>query len=169
MTLEEIIKSAIEYEIRVRDIYVKSLDRIEEESGKKTIKLLAEEEQHHVDYLQSRLEEWQKTGALSKEKLKTALPSKKEITVQLRAVRKNVRKKDYKTEITFLKKALKMERETTDFFKRTVKELSGEEQELFQRFIEIEEGHEALVQAEIDSLTGMGYWFDIGEFRLEAQ
>ena len=38
----------------------------------------------------------------------------------------------------------------------------------FALFLEIEEENLALVQAEIDAITGMGYWFDFREFDLEA-
>jgi hypothetical protein len=41
-----------------------------------------------------------------------------------------------------------------------------EGQELFEHFVEIEDGHLAIVQAEIDSLTGTGAWFDVLEVRL---
>jgi len=37
-----------------------------------------------------------------------------------------------------------------------------------QRFVEIEEGHRAIVQAEIDCVSGLGFWFDTAEFKLEA-
>ncbi len=33
----------------------------------------------------------------------------------------------------------------------------------------IEDGHLAIVQAQLDSVQGMGFWFDIAEFRLEAE
>jgi hypothetical protein len=39
---------------------------------------------------------------------------------------------------------------------------------LFQRFVEIEQGHLAIVQAEIDSVSGLGFWFDMREFDLET-
>lgn len=62
-----------------------------------------------------------------------------------------------------------MERETSEFYKRVVKELkSPEERALFEPFIEIEEGHLALVQAELDQLTGLGYYLDYQEFDLES-
>jgi hypothetical protein len=48
-----------------------------------------------------------------------------------------------------------------------VGELSGERQRLFARFLEIEEGHVAIVQAEIDAVSGSGFWFDMKEFDLE--
>ena len=45
---------------------------------------------------------------------------------------------------------------------------AGEERALFQRFLEIEDGHHAIVQAELDAVQGLGYWFDVQEFKLEA-
>ena len=49
-----------------------------------------------------------------------------------------------------------------------VNELPAEARPLFRRFVEIEEGHEKIVQAEIDSVSGLGFWFDIQEFDLSA-
>ncbi len=43
------------------------------------------------------------------------------------------------------------------------------QQVLFSKFLEIEDGHLAIVQAQLDSVQGMGFWFDIAEFRLEAE
>jgi hypothetical protein len=49
-----------------------------------------------------------------------------------------------------------------------VGELPAEGQSLFARFLEIEEGHMAVVQAEIDNVNQLGFWFDLKEFDLEA-
>ena len=75
---------------------------------------------------------------------------------------------DFGVELEMLKKALALEIEATNFFKQMVAELKDEERKLFGRFVEIEAGHEAIVQAEIDALTGLGFWFDYTEFRLEG-
>jgi hypothetical protein len=60
-----------------------------------------------------------------------------------------------------------VERETSAFYQEMVGTLDGTGHSLFERFVEIEGGHLALVQAEIDSLSGSGYWFDTAEFSLE--
>ena len=65
-----------------------------------------------------------------------------------------------------LTKALKLEQETSDFYRRMVAEL-GEDGVLFKPFLEIEEGHEAIVQAELDYLNKTGHFFDFQEFNLE--
>jgi rubrerythrin len=67
-----------------------------------------------------------------------------------------------------LQKALLAEIETANFYQRMVKELPADHQPLFKRFLEIEEGHQLIVQTEIDQLSGFGFWFDFQEFDLEA-
>jgi rubrerythrin len=76
--------------------------------------------------------------------------------------------RDYGAELELLKKALDLEIEATAFFRRMVAELDEEAQKLFARFVEIEAGHEAIVQAEIDALNGLGFWFDFTEFRFDG-
>jgi rubrerythrin len=71
-------------------------------------------------------------------------------------------------ELQWLRKAHGVERETSDFYQRMVNELPDEAKGLFKRFLEIEEGHLALVQAQIDQALGTGYWFDVREFDLEG-
>jgi rubrerythrin len=61
-----------------------------------------------------------------------------------------------------------MEVKASNFFKEIVEKLPEEDKPLFQRFMEIEEGHEAIIKAELDGARGLGYWFDFQEFNLEA-
>ncbi len=70
-------------------------------------------------------------------------------------------------ELALLKKALAVEGETSAFYTRMVERLPAEGRDLFRRFLDIEEGHGAIVQAQIDAVTGLGFWFDIREFDLE--
>ena len=50
--------------------------------------------------------------------------------------------------------------------RKTAAELDGQGKELFARFVEIEEGHGTIVQAEMDAVNAYGFWFDMPEFRL---
>ena len=166
MTLEEAIKMAVDYEIRVRDAYLKSVDSIADETGRRVFKVLGNEEQGHIDYLQSRLDEWQKTGQLSPTKLETIVPSREVIEAGVKKLHDHLSQRDFGTEREMLQKALAMEQETSDFYQRMVAEL-GEEGKLFSRFLEIEKGHQAIVQAELDYLNRTGTFFDFQEFTLE--
>ena len=67
-----------------------------------------------------------------------------------------------------LKRALEVEIETGRFYSEIITELPPTGQALFNPFIAIEEWHRAIVQAEIDYVTGTGYWFDIRETDLPS-
>ena len=168
MNIEEAIKTAIEYENKIVDLYRKAVADTDDPVGKKIMKILADEEVGHVAYLESRLEEWKKTGTVTAEKLDTAIPSREVIEKGMSGMEKKMSAEDRSGEIELLRKALDAEIEATKFYKKMVDELSDEAKALFARFVEIEEGHEAIVQSEIDSMTGLGYWFDFQEFNLEA-
>ncbi len=77
-------------------------------------------------------------------------------------------KRPESSEIQYLQRAFEVEKETSGFYQQMVSELSGEDQQLFERFLKIEEGHLAIVQAEMDAVQGNGFWFDMQEFNLEA-
>ena len=75
-------------------------------------------------------------------------------------------KEDRGQELDMMRKALALETETSSFYRKMVDELPPDARPLFSRFVEIEEGHLAIVQAEIDYMSGTGFWFDTQEFDL---
>ena len=171
MELGKALKTAIEYEIRVKNVYDEATESTSDNVGKRVFMVLAKEEQRHLDYLNSRLEEWQREGSITVEELETYIPPKQKMDDEANKLKLKLQttKSDDKfknVQLKMLRKALELEQETSDFYKRMVSELSSVGQELFIRFVEIEEGHKAIVQAEIDSVTGIGYWFDMPEFNL---
>jgi rubrerythrin len=168
VTLEDAIKTAIEYETRVGAVYADAVRQAADSTAKRVFGLLASEEKEHLKYLKSRLEEWQRTGKITLEKLQTTLPSRDAIAAEATKLKAHLPNKPRATETSLLTKARDVETETSNFYKRMAAELSDEGQQMFARFVKIEEGHLALVQAELDSLSGMGFWFDMPEFNLEA-
>ena len=168
MTLEEAIKTAIEFETKVRRVYVHAVEQATDPIGKKVFKVLAGEEMNHIAYLKNRYNEWKKEGRITAEKLETAISPKKVIEVEVNKLDRNLSYKDHGEELEMLRKALALEIETSDFYKKMVSTLKAEGRKMFRRFVEIEEGHIAIVQAEIDKLAGLGFWFDIPVFDLET-
>lgn len=170
ITLEEAIRTAIEYETKVRDVYKDAEQQIDDAKGKHVMGALFSEEQGHLDYLNSRLSEWQKNGSLNIEELDSLIPSREMISEKTQLLKDKVKVSEddrrHDMEITMLRKALAVEEETSEFYKKMAGELPDEGQELFKRFVEIEEGHLAIVQAELDYISGPGYWFDFREFDL---
>ncbi len=171
MDLESAITTAIEFETKVRDSYRQAQEQTQDPKGRRVFEVLCAEEQGHIEYLQRRLEEWQMVGQISPARLETTLPSREQIAAgleRLRASMASARPSPESTaELRLLQGALSAEQETSAFYLRLVSELPAVGRELFARFLEIEQGHVAIVQAEIDTVTGLGFWFDVQEFRLE--
>jgi rubrerythrin len=170
MKLDNAIRTALEYEAGVHKAYREAMDKTSDEAGKRVFKALAEEELGHMKYLKERLDEWQETGKINVKKLGTSIPTREVISKSLQDLRKTVKPKATKLtlELELLKKALDAERKTSVFYREMVGKLDGEGQQLFRRFVEIEEGHEAIVQAEIDFVSNSGMFMDTLEFGLEV-
>jgi rubrerythrin len=170
MTVEEAIKTAITFEQKVHATYRTAAKRAKDPVAQRVFTTLAEEEQGHVNYLESRLAEWQKDGRLSGEKLATVMPAAERIRSGMQRLRTQAsrRQGSHAAELDSLRQALAAEEETSTFYRQMVRELPPEGQTLFARFLDIDDGHSAVVQAEIDSVTHMGFWFDLKEFDLES-
>ena len=173
MELDEAIKTAIEYEAGVHRTYQEAMQRATDAKGKRFFEVLRDEEMGHLKYLRERLEEWTRTGKIQVAKLDTAIPPHEAIDHGLQELREKLTpgapgKGSHMTELDLLRKALAVEAETSGFYKEMVRTLDAEGQQMFARFVEIEEGHQAIVQAEIDCLTGSGFWFDTAEIKLEG-
>lgn len=168
MTIEEAIKMSIEFEAQVRDFYRNAAEGATDTVGKHIFRVLGDEEQQHLDYLQSKLDEWKKTNRVTAEGLDTAIPSRERIRDVVRKLEARMADGDRGGELQMLTKAIDVEVKTSNFYKKMVEELPSEGQRLFTRFVEIEEGHLAIVQAELDYLGRTGYWFDFREFDMEG-
>jgi rubrerythrin len=170
MTVEGAIRTALEYEAKVRDVYEAAATEATDPVAARVLRVLAKEEQGHLDYLESRLAEWQATGKVTAASLGTVIPPAarlKAATIGL-GERMALSDDDRASALATLRKAEAAERATAAFYQGVVGDLPGEaEKAMFARFVEIEVGHATIVQAEIDSLTGLGFWFDVPEFRLE--
>jgi rubrerythrin len=168
MDLEEAIRTALSYEHRVLAVYREAAESTAGPVGRDVFESLAEEEQGHVDYLEAKLEQWRQTGRITPTELKTVLPSEDAVAEGVAKLQQNPTAGAQEAELEMLKKALEAETETSEFYERMVAELDAEGRALFEPFVNIERAHRALVQAEIDALTGTGFWFDMAEFRLDA-
>ncbi|HUU03999.1 MAG TPA: hypothetical protein VM425_21360 [Myxococcota bacterium] len=168
MNIEQAIVTAIQYETRVRDIYRQGSESCGDETGSGILGVLADEEQQHLDYLSQKLDEWKQTGRVTPEVVKTVFPSREDVAESLKKLESRVSGVDCADDTELLKQALKAEQETSNFYRQMVRELDEQGQALFEPFVEIEDGHIIIVQAELDNLKGLGYWFDYKEFDLEA-
>jgi rubrerythrin len=168
MNIEEAIKTAIQYENRVVTVYEDAAKTTLDPTGKRVFEALVKEEKKHVEYLEAKLAEWKRTGHVTAAQLNTVVPSRERIEEGVKKLKSRVATKAQETETRLLKQALDVEVETSDFYEAVVQELPPEGRKLFERFVEIERGHQAIVQAEMDAVSGLGFWFDMQEFSLEA-
>ena len=167
MEMEKAIQTAIDYETKIRDIYRDAAKSVHDPEGQRFFKMMGDDEQYHLDYLMERLRLWRKSGKLSAEKLISAVPSKEIIQKETDKIKAHMSTKDLSSVKVILSRALKAEVETSNFYEKMVNEMTDEGQNMFSRFLEIEENHIAAVQAELDYITNAGYWFDFKEFDME--
>ncbi|MDJ0985878.1 MAG: ferritin family protein [Desulfobacterales bacterium] len=167
MQIEEAIQTAIEYETELRDIYFEAAEAEDDDKGRQFFQSMGKDEQGHLDYLEDRLKQWQKTGKLSAEKLKSTLPSATEIERLASEVKSLVGKASRGLKSQMLSKALKMEIKTSEFYQKMVDEMPAEAQQMFARFLEMEINHIRTLEFELDYISKTGYWFDVKEFDME--
>jgi len=167
MDLETAIVTAIDYEKKIRDIYREAAGKVKDPAGRRILQSLADDEHSHVEYLESRLGLWRQTGELSVEGMASVVISRDRLAAEGRKIEKDMAGQDRGDEKQILSRALKAEIDTSDFYRRMAAEISGPAQDMFARFRQIEDGHIDVVQAELDYLSGSGYWLGIKEFGLE--
>ena len=166
MNLQEAIAAALEFEKKVRDHYLRGAAEIADPKGRRVFATLGKEEQGHVDYLDRCLAQWRKTGKVPDVPLESVLPEGVQWIEEAKAklsVRKDKRVAT-KAELAALETALQYEQESDAFYRKLVSELPRQDQPLFDKFLRIEDGHLALVQAQLDAVRGRGFWFDLSEF-----
>jgi len=167
MELEEALVAAIAYEERIRDVYREGAQAVSDPVGRRVLETLGDDEQKHVDYLEEWLDRWRESGRIEAAKLESAIPPRRVIEEEARKHAHTLPGTPRGDEKQILSRALRVEVETSAFYRRMVEEMSGEAAELFAGFLEIEDRHIAAVEAELDYLSGTGYWFGIKEFDME--
>lgn len=168
MELAQALAQAVDYERQVRDHYARCSRLTEDPHGQRVFAILAREEQGHLEHLQGLLETWTRTGAVSPGEVPTLLPPAAAIEAAALQAAQLPPASASLPELDFLKQALELERRTCTFYQELVAGLEPRHRPLFDPFLDIEDGHLTLVQAEIDALVGHGHWFDFMEFTLEG-
>ena len=171
MNLEKAIGIALDFEVKVRNHYESGAKTIADAQGRRVFEVLAREEDGHVKYLEHCLDEWKQTGRVTEKGVATVLPTGIDWVAAAHKRFEDGPSPRIATssELDLVKTALSLEVETSGFYRSLVGKLPAQEQRMFDRFMEIEDGHVALVQAQLDLLTGIGVWFDQMEFSLEGE
>ena len=167
--LEAALKTAITCEQGIRDLYTQAATESSDAVGKRIFTLLAEDEQSHVDYLEHQLRQWQAGGRITLTDFKATPVDRERVAKELVRLSASLQGDDRGVEQQMLSKALAMEIETSGLYARLVGDFDEEAKALFERFLEIENGHVDVVQAQLDHLSQTGYWLGYKEFGLEGE
>ncbi|MDJ0721553.1 MAG: ferritin family protein [Desulfobacterales bacterium] len=167
MQIEEAIAQALTYETRIRDLYREAAEQTSDPKGVRVFEALAADEQRHIDYLEHKQRQWRAEGLVTAEPLASALPPVTQFKAAISGLQSRLAGEDLGDEKRMLSKALQVEVETSAFYRRMTETMTGEARAMFARIQEIEDGHVAIVQAELDYISHNGFWFDLQEFDME--
>lgn len=161
------IREAIKLEINGKAVFDHAAEVTHNELGKKMFRRLAEDETKHLDtfgqLFSARIggEDWRMF--VDKEGLKGSSSVIDELLPRMK-------KEGRAGEIEALRIGMELERKAIDFFEKAAKEATDQKaKEIFDKICEEERFHYELLQAEYDSVTNSGFWFDIAEFRMDGK
>lgn len=161
------MKTAIEMEKSGHRFFTEASNKVKHEVGRKLFARLAAEEIDHMKTFETIFNEVS-GGADWKEALKAIQPRKP--VPYFDEARKEFKAGDLSVELEYLKKALDLERNAMQFFEKAIEDSeTAEAKEIFRRIHQEEQGHYDLIQSEIDSINGTGFWFDVNEFYMDGK
>lgn len=161
------MRTAIEMEKSGHRFFTEASNKVKHEVGRKLFSRLAAEEIDHMRTFEKIFNEVS-GGADWKEAMKAIRPAKK--VPYFDEARKEFKVEDMSVELDYLKKALDLERDAMRFFEKAIQDAeSPEAREIFKRIHDEEKGHYDLIQSEIDSINGNGFWFDVQEFYMDGK
>lgn len=168
MKSQEIFGTALQYEEKIRDFYLSAAQRVDDERGKAIFQALADDEQSHMDFLHYSLEQLKKNGSIDLARLQSSIPTMKQLEAGINQLKANIPEKMLGDIKAVLASALKLEKETSEFYRDACKKTEGEIKAIFEKFLEIEVRHVDVVQIELDHAQHNGMWFNFMEVDLEA-
>lgn len=168
MDSQEIFTTALQYEEKIRDLYREADKIIDDERGRAIFRALADDEQSHVDFLLYSLEQLKKKGAIDINRLVTSIPTVKQLESKIDKMKAKIPQQMLGDIKSVLAGALKLEKETSAFYRDACQKTEGEIHAIFEKFLEIEDRHVDVVQIELDHAQHNGMWFNFMEVDLEA-
>lgn len=163
-----IIKESIKLEINGKKFFEYAVEATSNELGKKMFKKLATDEIRHLEAFGGiyaeliSTDEWQSY-------VKAELNSKSQILEKFMQ-RVASEKKEKAGDTEAIRIGMELERSAIDFFSTAAKQACGTKYEaVFHRICDEEKTHLDLLQAQLDTVTNTGNWFDVSEFKMDGQ
>ncbi|MEJ2058166.1 MAG: hypothetical protein P8X39_10055 [Desulfofustis sp.] len=164
-----IFKTALDYEKKIRDLYVSAVDIVDDERGKRIFNTLAKDEQSHVDFLEYSIETLKNSGSVSIEGFSTIIPDIAAIQKDMESMKIAIPERMLGDVKRVLSSALKLEIETTEYYRKAFAAAEGDIKEVMGKFVQIEQSHTDVVRFELDYVSKNGFWFGFPEISMEAE
>ncbi len=165
--VREAIKTAIQLEKDGREFFEQAAEETKNELGKKMFHKLAGDEVRHLVTFEKMFKTLTDPKTW-KELLKGGAPRERMPYFAEQAENRSPAEKGA-GEVSALRQALAVERKAIDFFRKVAEETGDPEaKRIFQLIAEEEVSHYDLIQAQIDSVTNAGFWFDVGDFKMDG-
>ncbi len=162
------LKTAIEIEDQGLLNFLKFARQTKDTTGKNMFIRLAMDEHEHRRIIEKQLANLMEGKPL----IKIEIPKS-----EIEHVAPTIREKQQKTrgesgllEIDALNTALDLERKAAKFFRDQANLMDDPDaRAMFIRLAEWEDAHFDIIQAELDSIQGTGFWFGIPEFQMDGK
>ena len=167
-TGRDALQKAIQSEKSALEVYLKFARQTKNVSGKDMFLRLCQDELGHLNILEKELDNLMAGQKWVKAKFQ---PSDiEEILPHLSSSKDLVQSgQGSPDDLSALNLALEMERKAVNFYKREGQKVEDKNaQAMYSRLAEMEEAHYNLIQAELDHIKDVGFWFGIQEFTLES-
>ena len=168
MNSQDMFSTALQYEEKIRDFYQSAATTVDDERGKSIFRALANDEQSHVDFLLYSLEQLKTQQSIDIDRLVISTPTIKQLESGINKIKENIPIQMLGDIKVVLGSALKLEKETSAFYRYACNKTEGDIKNIFQKFLAIEERHVDVVQIELDHAQHNGVWFNFLEVDLEA-
>jgi len=162
------LKTAIEIEDNGLLNFLKFARQTKDMTGKNMFIRLAMDEHEHRRIIETQLMNLMEGKPL----VKIEIPKSEieRIAPTIREKQQRTRGESGLLEIDALNTALDLERKAAKFFRDQANLVNDPEAKaLFIRLAEWEDAHFDLIQAELDSIQGTGFWFGIPEFQMDGK
>lgn len=162
------LRTAIEIEDNGLLTFLKFARQTKDATGKNMFIRLAMDEHEHRLLIEKQLNNLLEGKPL----INIEIPKSEieEIAPKIREKQQRTRGESGLLEIDALNTALDLERKAARFFRDQANLISDSEAKaLFIRLAEWEDAHFDIIQAELDSIQGTGFWFGIPEFQMDGK
>ncbi len=163
-----IFTTALEYEKKIRDLYLSAVSIIDDNRGKAIFKTLADEEQSHIDFLEYSIETLKKSDNIDVDRLKTTIPDTETILNNIESMKVQIPEHMLGDIKQVLSSALKLEEETTEYYRKACDATDGDIRKIMGKFVDIEQRHTDVVRFELDFASQNGFWLDFPEKDMEV-